>query len=190
MALANMLEAIHNEYDVTLAVFNQNGPLRNRVPNNVKLLKLSSLVQVLGMSKRDCRQYGSVIQRLFKTVGSIWSRMFGNDLPVRFAFAFQKNVGEYDIVISYHQETSKKTLVTGFGKFALKKCKSSQKIAWVHADFLATKLATLNNLKPYQCFDIIVSVSQVCMDNFFVAYTSIKDKCLYCCQLYSRCGDY
>ena len=180
MALANMLEAIHNEYDVTLAVFNQNGPLRNRVPNNVKLLKLSSLVQVLGMSKRDCRQYGSVIQRLFKTVGSIWSRMFGNDLPVRFAFAFQNNVGEYDIVISYHQETSKKTLVTGFGKFALKKCKSSQKIAWVHADSLATKLATLNNLKTYQCFDKIVSVSQVCMDNFVVAYPSLKDKCLYC----------
>ena len=93
MALANMLEAIHNEYDVTLAVFNPNGPLRSRVPDNVKLLELSSLVQVLGMGRSDCQQFGTVRQKIFKAIGSIWARIFGNTLPVKFAMAFQKNVG-------------------------------------------------------------------------------------------------
>lgn len=180
MALANMLEEIHDEYDVTLAVFNQNGPLNEKVPSNVKLLELSPFIQVLGMSNSDCKQYGSVSQRIFKLFGSIWTKIFGNALPVKFAFDFQKNVGEYDIVISYHQETSEKTLVTGFGKFALEKCKAPQKIAWIHADFLATKLATKRNLRIYQNFDKIVSVSQVCMDNFITAYPSLKDKCVYC----------
>lgn len=180
IALANMLEKIHDEYDVTLAVFNQNGPLKDRVPSNVKLLELSPFVQVLGMSNCDCKKYGSVEQKVFKIVGSIWTKMFGNVLPVRFAFKFQKSVGEYDIVISYHQETSQKTLVSGFGKFAIEKCKATKKIAWVHADFLATKLATQKNLKIYQNFDKIVSVSQICMNNFITAYPSLRDKCVYC----------
>ena len=180
MALVNMLEAIHDEYEVTLAVFNQNGPLKDRVPSNVNLLTLSSFVQVLGMSSRDCKQYGSFSQKVFKILGGVWTKLFGNILPVKFAFLFQKNVGDYDVVISYHQETSEKTLVTGFGRFALEKCKALQKIAWIHADFLATKLATPKNLKTYQHFDRIVSVSQVCMDNFITAYPSLRDKCVYC----------
>lgn len=180
MALANMLEAIHDEYDVTLAVFNPNGPLKDGIPNNVKLLNLSPFVQVLGMSSSDCKKYGTMQQKIFKLIGGSWSKVFGNTLPVKLAMAFQKDVGEYDVVISYHQETSAKTLVTGFGKFALKKCKAHKKIAWVHADFLATRLATKKNMKTYQCFDKIVSVSQVCMDNFVAAYPSLKDKCAYC----------
>lgn len=180
MALINMLQVIHSEYDVTLAVFNQNGPLKTRIPDDVKLLELSSLVQVLGMSSSDCKKIGSVGQKIFKVLGGVWSKIFGNTLPVKVALAFQKNVGEYDAVISYHQETSAKTLVTGFGEFALRKCKAPNKIAWIHADFLATKLATEKNRKTYQRFDKIVSVSQVCMNHFITAFPSLKDKCDYC----------
>lgn len=180
MALANMLKAIHNEYDVTLAVFHPYGPLKDQVPDNVKLLTLSPLVQVLGMNGSDCKKYGTIQQKLFKAFGGIWSKMFGNTLPVKFALAFQKNLGEFDAVISYHQETSPKTLLTGFGEFALKKCTTPQRIAWVHADFLATKLATKKNLKTYRQFDKIVCVSQVCMNNFISAYPSLEDLCDYC----------
>ena len=180
MALANMLESIHDEYDVTLAVFNPNGPLKDRIPDNVKLLNLSPLVKVLGMSGSDCKKYGTVQQKIFKLIGGVWSKLFGNTLPVKFALVFQKDVGEYDVVISYHQETDAKTLVTGFAEFALKKCKANKRIAWVHADFLATKLATKKNMKTYQYFDKIVSVSRVCMDNFIAAYPSLEDKCAYC----------
>lgn len=180
MALANMLDVIHNQYDITLAIFFPQGPFKDRIPENVKLISLSPLVQVLGMNGSDCKRYGSFGQKIFKAVGSAWARIFGNTLPVKFAMAFQKNVGEYDVVISYHQETSAKTLVTGFGEFALTKCKAPQKIAWVHADFQATKLATEQNRKTYQNFDKIISVSQVCRDHFIAAYPSLKEKCDYC----------
>jgi glycosyltransferase involved in cell wall biosynthesis len=180
MALNNMIEALHEEYEITLAVFNPNGPLKDRIPKGVKLLTLSPLTQVLGMSNSDCKQYGSKVQRIFKTLGSIWAKVFGNALPVNIALAMQQNVGEYDVVISYHQETSIHTLVTGFGKFALKKANAPMKIAWVHADFLATKLATNMNYRTYQQFDRIVCVSQTCMKNFITAYPSLKDKCDYC----------
>ncbi len=180
MALSNMLEAICDDYDVSLAVFNPNGPLKSRVPENVKLLKLSPLVEVLGMSGEDCKRFGTFYQKLFKVLSSAWARFFGNDFPVFLALLFQKSVGKYDAVISYHQETSAKTMVTGFGKFALKKCKADKKIAWVHADFLATKLATKQNLKTYKKFHKIVSVSKTTMNNFITAYPELKDKCDYC----------
>ena len=180
MALANLLDAICDEYDITLAIFNPRGPLLDRLPANVRLLKLSPLTEVLGMTGADCKKYGSLSQKLFKFFGTAWSKLFGNSIPVAFALLFQKNVGEYDVVISYHQETTAKTMVTGFGKFALKKCKANRRIAWIHADFLATKLATSGNLKTYQQFDKIISVSKTSMECFETAYPSLRDKCDFC----------
>lgn len=180
IALINMLEAIQDKYDITLAIFNPNGSLKNKIPSGIKLLKLSPFVETLGMSSRYCRKNGTKIQIIFKVLGMIWTKIFNNSLPVSMALAFQKNVGEYDVVISYHQETSSKTLVTGFGKFALTKCVAPIKIAWVHADFVATKLATNRNLKIYEKFDKIVGVSQTCMNSFIKSYPQLKEKCEYC----------
>lgn len=180
VALINMLEAIHASYDVTLAIFNPRGPLLERIPNDVKLLKLSPLVQVLGMNNSDCMLYGTKLQKVFKVLGGVWAKLFGNSVPVKIALASQKNVGEYDVVISYHQETSSKTLVTGFGEFALKKCNSLHKIAWIHADFLATKLGTRKNRRIYKRFDQIVSVSKTTMDSFNKTYPDLSGKSVYC----------
>lgn len=180
MALANMLNVICDNYDVSLAIFNQNGPLKSQIPDNVKLIKLSTLVECLGMSAVDCKKFGTPIQKLFKVLASGWARIFGNNFPVFLAFLFQKTLGKYDTVISYHQETSSKTMVTGFGKFALKKCEADEKIAWIHADFLATKLATKKNLETYKQFDKIVSVSKTTMNNFIKAYPVLESKCDYC----------
>lgn len=179
-ALANMLQVINNEYDISLAVFNPHGPLKEKTPENVKILKLSPLTEVLGMTKADCKKYGSFVQRIFKFSASVWAKVFSNSLPVNIALFFQKPVGEFDAVISYHQETRSDTMVTGFGKFALKKCDSPLKIAWIHADFLATKLATKKNLKTYRKFDKIISVSNTTMNNFIKAYPELKEKCGYC----------
>lgn len=180
MALANLLCEISDEYDVTLAIFNPRGPFLERLPAGVHLLKLSPLTQVLGMSYADCMKYGSLLQKIFKLFGAAWTKLFSNNLFVALALAFQKNVGEYDVVISYHHETAAKTSVTGFGKFALKKCNAAKRIAWVHADFIATNLGTPGNLKTYRKFDKIISVSRTAMESFLVAYPSLKDKCDYC----------
>lgn len=179
-ALVNMLDVIHDEYDVTLAVFNPRGPLADKVPGNVKLLKLSPLVRVLGMSWKDCKEYGTAGQKIFKMIGGVWAKLFGNKLPMKFALLFQKNIGEFDAVISFNQETSAKTLGTGYGEFALKKCKASKKIAWVHADFIATGLATKKNYRTYKCFDKIISVSKECMKSFVKSYPKLEDRCDYC----------
>lgn len=180
MALANLLEEISDEYDISLAVFNPRGPMLERVPDNVKLLKLSPLVEVLGMTSKDCKKFGTITQKIFKLVGGIWSKFFGNTLPIAVALASQPNVGEYDVVISYHQEARPKTLVAGFGKFALEKCNAKKRITWVHADFLATGLATRRNLKTYEKFDKIVCVSKTSANNFATAYPSLEAKCDYC----------
>ncbi len=180
MALANLLDHISDEYDISLAVFNPNGPLLKRVPENVKLLKLSPLTEVLGMTYDECKLYGSKIQKLFKVVGSVWSKAFGNGFPIALALAFQKNVGDYDVVISYHQEQKAKVLTAGYGKFALKKCNAKKRIAWIHADFVATKLGSRQNFNTYKKFDQIVCVSKTSMDSFIAAFPKLREKCDYC----------
>ena len=180
MSLANLLEAISDECDISLAVFNPRGPMLERVPDNVKLIELAPLTEVLGMTNSDCKKFGSVTQRAFKVIGTLWSKIFGNTLPVAFALLFQKNVGDFDVVISYHQEPPSTTLVAGFGKFALEKCNAKKRIAWVHADYLATKLANRKNFRIYKKFDQIISVSKTAIENFAVSYPSLRNKCDYC----------
>ena len=188
MALANLLESICDEYDITLAIFNSRGPQLERVPPNVKLLKLSPLVETLGMTYGDCKKFGSISQKLFKVIGSVWAKIFSNALPLSIAMASQKHIGHYDVVISYHQEQGPKTLVAGFGKFALEKCSADLKIAWVHCDFTAsnnaefgaTNLATKRNIKTYLQFDKIVGVSKTSIGSFIEQCPELKEKCDYC----------
>lgn len=179
-SLMNMLGEICDKYDITLAVFNSKDLTNFIVPNNIKILQLSSLVTALGMSKSECLKYGTKAQIVFKYIGGIWSKLFGNTLPVKFAMLFQKNVGEYDVVISYRQETSSATMATGFGEFALKKCKASKKIAWIHSDFKETKQGTKKNLRTYKQFDKIIGVSKSCIDSFVEVFPELKNKCDYC----------
>lgn len=180
MALANLVDEICDTYDVTLAIFQSQGPMRDRVPANVRLLKLAPFTEVLGMGLNDCKTHGTFAQKAFKVIGSVWAKLFGNTLPIAFALAFQKHVGEYDVVISYHQEQGPETLVAGFGEFALKKTTAKKKIAWIHADVTATGLATRKNMKTYAKFDQIVSVSKTAMEIFKAAYPSLAHKCDYC----------
>ena len=188
MALANLLESICDEYDITLAIFNPRGPQLERLPQKVKLRKLSPLVETLGMTYGDCKKFGSISQKLFKVIGSAWAKIFSNALPLSIAMASQKHIGHYDVVISYHQEQGPKTLVAGFGKFALEKCSADLKIAWVHSDFTASNyaefkaanLATKRNIKTYSQFDKIVGVSQTSIGSFIKQCPELKEKCDYC----------
>ena len=150
------------------------------MPSDVRILKLSALTEVLGMSLADCKKYGTPFQLIFKMLSTGWAKVFGNALPIAVALAFQKNIGDYDVVISYHQEQNSKTMVAGFGQFSLKKCTAKKKIAWIHADFLATKLGTKRNLKTYKQFDKIVAVSKTSMEQFVASFPELRDKSDYC----------
>lgn len=180
IALSNMLDAISERYDIDLAIFNSNGPLKCRVPDNVNIVSLHPFVQVLGMNADYCKKYGSIKQKIFKVIGSIWSRFWGNNLPIKFAMKFQKKLGPYDAVISYHQETKDNTMVSGFGEFALYKCDAPLKIAWVHADFINTALATRRNYKTYSQFDKIICVSKTTRNSFITVYPELKEKTSFC----------
>lgn len=179
-SLMNMLEALHDQYDISLAVFNPRGPFLERLPHGIKLINVHPIVQTLGMTKEDCRKNGTIGQKIFKLLGGSWSKLFGNRIPISFALAFQKKIEGFDYVISYHQEQGKKTLVSGFGRFVLEKCISPNKIAWVHADFTATGLGTKQNYEIYNKFNIIVSVSKATRDSFNRTFPELKNKSTYC----------
>ncbi|MDD4773564.1 MAG: glycosyltransferase [Eubacteriales bacterium] len=176
-ALVNMLDVIHTEYEIYLAIFNPRGPLKSSVPDDVKLITVHPLVAVLGMTYADCRQYGAISQKLFKILGSGWSWIFGNALPVSFALMFQKRQSGFDTVIAWHQEPSRGTLVAGFARFALKKCPAPMKIAWIHADLPAVKLDTRRNYHIYKKFDRIVAVSRTAMEAFLKAFPVPRSQC-------------
>jgi len=179
-ALNNMLEFLNKDYDVDLLVFHNEGPLKSKLPKNIKLIQPNVFVETLGMSLYDALHSKRVIPILFKLTASIWSKAFNNTVPIKFALMMQKKICGYDIVISYHQATNAKTTLTGFNEFVLYSTKASLKIAWIHADFAVTGLGTKKNFKIYKKFDKIISVSKATRESFLQSYPELEDKCDYC----------
>ena len=77
-------------------------------------------------------------------------------------------------------ETNKKTMVSGFVRFILKKCDSDVKMGWIHSDFVATGLGTKQNRKIYSQLDKIICVSKATKTSFLSLFPELESKCDYC----------
>lgn len=183
-ALVNMLKAlqlINNNIQIDLLIFNNDDVCKNQIPVDIKILKPSLLVKTMGMSFSRVLETKNIIQIIFKILSTAWSKVFGNSLPISIAFLFQKKLKEhYDYAVAYHHETNKKTMVSGFVRFILKKCDSDVKMGWIHSDFVATGLGTKQNRRIYSQLDKIICVSKATKTSFLSLFPELESKCDYC----------
>lgn len=180
-ALKNMLFTLSpDKYTIDLLVFNDLKYEKTILPDYVNIIKCSLLVQTLGMTFSDVLKSKNIIQIIFKFVSTIWAKIFGNSLPVKFALLFQNKLVGYDYAVAYHHEVRSTTMVSGFVRFVLNKVEAKSKIGWIHSDFIATGINTKQNYKIYSKLDKIISVSRATMDSFVASYPSLKDKCSFC----------
>lgn len=180
-ALKNMIDMLSKEdVQIDLMIFNGNNKEKNNFPQNVKLLEPCLPVKTMGMTLTDAVNSKNPLILILKVLFTIWSKIFGNRLPISFALMFQKKLTGYDYAVAYHHETGLKTTVSGFVRFILKKCDAEVKLGWIHSDFKATGLNTKQNRKLYNELDRIICVSKATLNSFLECFPELSEKSSYC----------
>lgn len=179
VALNNMLHALNGLYDIDVLVFHNQGPKKEHLHPNIRILTPCFFVQVLGMSFSECL-HKNIFYLFVKCLFAGWSKLFGNDLPIWFALLFQRRLTGYDVAIAYHHEATDKTTVSGFARFILKACDARVRIGWIHCDYRHVKYNKRQLLRVYSQLDRLVCVSKAAMDSFTGCFPELKKKCVYC----------
>lgn len=180
-ALNNMIDVLSKEnVQIDLMVFNGRHKEKNKFPQNVKLLEPCLPVKTMGMTLTDAVHAKNPLLLILKVLFTVWSKIFGNALPIALALMFQKKLTGYDYAVAYHHETGMKTTVTGFVRFILKKCDAKVKIGWIHSDFKATGLNTKQNRRLYSKLDKIICVSKATLHSFVECFPELSERCDYC----------
>lgn len=179
-AMINMISNLHNDYDIDVCVYYAEGPLKDRVPGYINVIKANPYLEAIGMSFFNCMKNGTIKQKIFRIWGTIWTKIISNKVPIEFALKYQKMLTGYDVAIAYHHETDKHTINSGFTRFIDKCVIARKKVAWIHYDATQVHFDENYNESFYTKMDEIVFVSNSVRERFVSFHESLNDKTRVC----------
>lgn len=165
-SLVNLLCCIYKQYDISLLCINPEGKLLDRIPDEIRRITPGIAVRSSEMSLKDSFHLSitAVIDRLFF---SAWSKICNKRIPAYIATKWlQKNLGYYDIAISYSQPINHKQFCCLCNEVVLNSCSSPLKITFVHCDFTNYGGNNPCNRDLYKRFNKIAAVSNSVGEKF------------------------
>lgn len=179
-SLINMANELCNEYQVDLLIYYPEGPMKDRLDTRVNIIQPCWAFKALGMSVNEALKSKNLLIILFKILGSVWTRMFDNRLPIWIATKLQPKHKGYDLAIAFRPETRKKMLCSGFVRVLCRCTQAKTKIAWIHYDAKTLDNDSKFNAKYYESVDKIVGVSASVAEAFASVHPNLKEKTDYC----------
>ena len=179
-ALLGLLEAIDTtKYSVDLFLMRHQGELLKYIPDNVNLLpenkKYSCLAIPMKEVIRQC-QFGVAFGRirgLFAARKRVKQLKLGdNDVALEYSHKYtlrympQVSKEEYDLAISF--------LTPHY--FVADKVRAKKKIAWIHTDYAFVEVDRQSQLKMWERYDNIISISDDVTKSFVKTFPSLKEK--------------
>ena len=184
ISLLNLIKEIHNDIDVTVCSFVLKDSYKKLLPVNVELIGTNSPFKFLGMSQGELKR--TPLQYIERFFWGTLVKMFGRSKTIKLMLLFQKNIGEYDIAISFLHEGSPKSIYGGCNEFVLKKVKAEKKITWLHCDFEQCGANNPTSKRIYAQFDKIIACSEGCRASFVKCVPELEDKTI----SLRNCNDY
>lgn len=172
-ALANLLGEISDKYDVTLFLFYSSGELD--IPENVKVICGNKFTKIMGMSQEEAKKAG-LFTALWRSMWAVFTKIFGIRIPFSVLSRMQKLRPEYDVAISYMQNSAYKMFYGGCNEFVINSVKARRKISFVHCDFENYFGNNAYNRSYYGKFDKIACVSDSCKAVFDKVCPKCSDK--------------
>lgn len=179
-ALNNMVSTLKEIYDVDLLLYFPHGPLKDKTPDGINLIKSNPYIEALGMSFSECMKKGNLQQKGFRIFSTVWTKLFNNEVPINIALKHQKRLVGYDLAIAYHHEADKKVVTSGFTRFIDSCVDAKKKLAWIHYDPDKAKIDEKFNDQFYAKMDGIVCVSKSVKEKFIKYHPALKDKIQVC----------
>lgn len=190
-SMINMMNSLIKLYDIDLFLYHTGGILTERLDKRITVIGADGFLESCGMSFSECLKRGTVKQRIYRICMTGWCKLFDNRFPLWVAFHFQKKLSHYDVAIAYHHETEKKTLTSGFARFAKSCVDADRYVSWIHNDALANPIDESFNEKYYRQMDGIVCVSEGVREHFVTRHPTIdKNMVTVCCNFldFARIG--
>ena len=180
-ALLGLLDTIDTDnYSVDLFLMRQSGELLKYIPDTINLLPENDIyaslaVPISTLVKKGhflivfLRLFAKLIAKLKKIQLKISGR---NSIELEYSHKFTKCImpqisnDEYDLAISF--------LTPHY--FVDKKVKAKKKIAWIHTDYSNVKVDVKSELKMWDKFDNIISISDEVTNSFVSMFPSLENK--------------
>lgn len=178
-ALINMVKELKDDYDIDICMFNNAGPLKERLDCDVNVFEPSFLFRLCGMGHSESKKRG-IGTYILRTIVGVINHIFTNRLYMNLACVFQTKLKDYDVAIAFHHEDSIKATVSGFYRFVEKVTDAPLKLGWIHYD---PKLVSFNDrkLEPYmEKMDKLVCVSKGTANAFISHHPNLKVPVDYC----------
>ena len=184
-ALLNLLNEIHDQYEITLLLFYAGGELLTDIPEDVNVITADPAFRYFGMTKNDV---SNGKERIIRTALAGWTRLFGRGCTLRFVYPFQPRLWGYDVAISYLHSGEPHVFYGGCNEFVLNCVEAKRKISFLHCDFGKIGAAAEYNANIYERFDRIAACSDGCRDAFLACMPQLRDRVLVVknCQNYPQ----
>lgn len=174
-SLIDFLKANSLNYDITLCLFAKKGEFMSEIPDNVKVISVSSLFYLLGISHAESKN--SIWNYFLRSFFAFLFKLFGRKFTMPFILKSQKQLpGSYDYAISYLHNGSYNSFYGGCNEFVIHKINANKKIAFIHCDYRNAGSNTSYNNELYEKFDMIAACSLGCLRAFNEVLPSLIEK--------------
>lgn len=179
-ALLGLLEKIDKtKYEVDLFLMRHQGELMKYIPDDINVLPENPKYSCLAIPIKEVikrRQFRVAFGRL---KGKIAAKrrvnqlgLGDNDVELEYSHKYTLNVmplisdKEYDMAISF--------LTPHY--FVAEKVKASKKIAWIHTDYAEVQVDYESQIKMWNKYDLIASISDKASESFINIFPTLKSK--------------
>lgn len=174
-SLIDFLKANSANYDITLCLFAKKGEFMSEIPYNVKVISVSSLFNLLGISLAESKN--SIWNYLQRSFFALLFKLFGRKFTMPFILKSQKQLpGSYDYAISYLHNGGRSSFYGGCNEFVINKINANKKIAFIHCDYRNAGSNISYNNELYEKFDMIAACSLGCLRAFNEVLPSLTEK--------------
>lgn len=180
-SLINMLESFdYNKFNIDLLIYHHVGEFMAIIPKNVNVLpeiaKYSVFRKPVALCLKEKEYSLAFIRVLAKYIAEIKSKSrklvegsgyIQMQLTQKYSsFLLPYLEKEYDVAISYAWPHD----------IVANKVRAKKKIAWVHTDYSKLEIDNELDLKVWDQFDYIASVSDSCKESFLSTYPTLHKK--------------
>lgn len=180
-SLLGLLDAFDvDKYDVDLFLLRHEGELLSYIPEKINLLPQVKPYTVLARPMRDTLKEGHLILTSARLIGKFMARLYDKkhnyidsgvalEYSHKFTSPFMPQINqdkEYDMAISF--------LTPHY--FVAEKVKAKKKLAWIHTDYSKVQVNRESELKMWDRYDNIVSISDDVTASFVSVFPELEDK--------------
>lgn len=180
-SLIGLLEAMQSsDYQIDLFLLRHAGEMLSDVPKNVNLLPEIPAYTVLARPMKEVLKEGHILLTFARMFGKICAGVYKKkhhfkdsgvalEYSHKYTCPFMPPIQpdtEYDLAISF--------LTPHY--FVAKKVRAKKKVAWIHTDYSNVQIHVQSELKMWDVFEHIISISDDVTNHFVQVFPTLQDK--------------